>query len=54
MICTSSPQAPSGTGESMDENTSVLSLDSITVLNSEKENATFQHITNSQSRTCLV
>jgi hypothetical protein len=54
MICTPSPKAPSGTDESMDEDTSVLSLDSIIVLDSEKQNSAFQHITDSQSWTCSV
>jgi len=39
----------------MDEDTSALSLGSIfIVLNSEKKNAAFQHITGGQSRACLV
>jgi hypothetical protein len=55
MIHRSSPKAPSGTDESMDEDTSVLSLGSIfIVLNSVKQNATFQHITGGHSRTCFV
>ena len=54
-ICTSSPKAPSGTDESVDEDASVFSLGSFfVVLNSEKQNATFQHITGGHSRTCLV
>jgi hypothetical protein len=47
--------APSGIGKSMDEDTSVLSVGSdFKVLNSERQNTTFQHITAGHSRTCLV
>jgi hypothetical protein len=55
VIYTSSTAAPSGIDRPVDEDTSVLSVHSdFKVLNSEKQNATFQHITGGHSRTSLV